>query len=190
MQALHRGRRSRAALLSGVSLWLAAAPAGADEVTYLTYLKGTEGKVAPFRVQWNEVDDANGRITIDLGTPYEAWLKKLGLGRVLAYDAKLNRREFVVRDPLLVRFVTIVASDLVRGPQQTNVPPGVAPISTGAQVEGAVLLITPAADNLEVIARLHVTYPVPQKSAPPVVKDLVNGDLVFLGQPEPKQKSR
>jgi hypothetical protein len=186
MQALHRGRA--AALLSGVLLWLAAPPAGADEVTYLTYLKGTEGKVAPFRVQWNELGDATGRITIDLGTPYEAWLKKLGLGRVQAFDAKLNRQEFVVRDPQLMRFVTVVASDLVRG-AQTNVLPGVTPITTGAQVEGAVLLITPAPDNLEVIARLHVTYPVPQKSAPPVVKDLVNGDLVFLGQPEPKGAS-
>jgi hypothetical protein len=182
MQALHRGRR--AALLSAIAFW-SAAPAASDEVTYLTYLKGTEGKVAPFRVLWNDVGDATGRITIDLGTPYEAWLKKIGLGRVQAFDAKLNRQEFVVRDPLLTRFVTIVASDLVRG-AQTNVLPGVTPITTGAQVEGAVLLITPAPDNLEVIARLHVTYPVPQKSAPPVVKDLVNGDLVFLGQPEPK----
>ena len=185
MKALHRGRPAQMVMLSALLSWSAAAPAVADEVTYLTYLKGTEGKVAPFRVQWNEVDDAKGRITVDLGTPYEAWLKKLGLGRVQAFDAKLNRQEFVVRDQLLTRFVTIVASDLVRG-AQTNVLPGVTPITTGAQVEGAVLLITPAPDNLEVIARLHVTYPVPQKSAPPVVKDLVNGDLVFLGQPEPK----
>jgi hypothetical protein len=186
MQALHVGRRARVVALSGLLLCFAP-PAAADEVTYLTYLKGTEGKVAPFRVQWSKVDDTSGRINIDLGTPYEAWLRKLGLGRMLAYDARLQQREFVVRDPQLTRFVTIVASDLVRGPQQTNVPPGVTPISTGAQVEGAVLLITPAPDNLEVIARLHVTYPVPQKSAPPVVKDLVNGDLVFLGQPEPKK---
>ena len=185
MKALHRGRPAQMVMLSALLSWSAAAPAVADEVTYLTYLKGTEGKVAPFRVQWNEVDDAKGRITIDLGTPYEAWLKKLGLGRVQAFDAKLNRQEFVVRDPLLTRFVTIVASDLVRG-AQTNVLPGVTPITTGAQVEGAVLLITPAPDNLEVIARLHVTYPVPQKSAPPVIKDLVSGDLIFLGQPEPK----
>jgi hypothetical protein len=153
MKALHRGRPAQMVMLSALLSWSAAAPAVADEVTYLTYLKGTEGKVAPFRVQWNEVDDAKGRITIDLGTPYEAWLKKLGLGRVQAFDAKLNRQEFVVRDPLLTRFVTIVASDLVRG-AQTNVLPGVTPITTGAQVEGAVLLITPAPDNLEVIARL------------------------------------
>jgi hypothetical protein len=122
MKALHRGRPAQMVMLSALLSWSAAAPAVADEVTYLTYLKGTEGKVAPFRVQWNEVDDAKGRITIDLGTPYEAWLKKLGLGRVQAFDAKLNRQEFVVRDPLLTRFVTVVASDLVRG-AQTNVLP-------------------------------------------------------------------
>ena len=169
-----------------VALWLAAAPATADEVPYLMYLKGTEGKAAPFRVLWGELDDSTGRITIDLGFPYEAWLKKLGLGRMLTYDAKLNRRDYVVRDPALTRFVGVVASDMVRGAQQTNLPPGVTPITTGAQVEGATLLITPAPPELEVIVRLHVTYPVPQKNAPPVVKDLVNGDLVFLGQPEPK----
>src|SRR5712692_10445752 len=163
-----------------------AAPAGADE--YLTYLKGTEGKTAPFRVVWDELDSANARITIDLGTPYEAWLKKLGLGRVLTYDAKLQRKEFVVRDLRLIRFVNIVANDLVRGVQQANLVPGATPAPAGAQVEGAVLLITPAPDKaqLEVIARLHVTYLMPQKSGPPIVKDLVNGDLIFLGRPEPK----
>jgi hypothetical protein len=169
-----------------VVLSLAATPAVADEVPYLMYLKGTEGKAAPFRVLWGELDGSTGRITIDLGFPYEAWLKKLGLGRVLTYDAKLNRRDYVVRDPQLTHFVGVVASDWVRGAQQTNLPPGVTPITTGAQVEGAMLLITPTPPELEVVVRLHVTYPVPQKSAPPVVKDLVNGDLVFLGQPEPK----
>ena len=62
-------------------------------------------------------------------------------------------------------------------------------------MEGALLLITPAPDKtqLEVIARLHVSYPAPQKSGPPIVKDFVNGDLAFVGQREPKaptQKSR
>ena len=185
------------ALILSVALLVlsGAAPTAADEVAYLTYLKGTEGKTAPFRVLWDEIGDANARITIDLGTPYEAWLKKLGLGRLLTYDAKLQRREFVVRDPQLTRFVNVVANDLVRGAQQANLVPGATPAPAGAQVEGAVLLITPAPDKvqLEVIARLHVSYPVPQKSGPPIVKDLVNGDLVFVGQPEPKgpnQKSR
>jgi hypothetical protein len=182
MQALHRARW----LCATFVLWLATGPAAADEVPYLMYLKGTEGKAAPFRVFWGALDDSTGRITIDLGFPYEAWLKKLGLGRVLTYDAKLNRRDYVVRDPDLTRFVGVVASDWVRGAQQTNLPPGVTPITTGAQVEGATLLITPTPPELEVIVRLHVTYPVPQKNAPPVVKDLVNGDLIFLGEPEPK----
>jgi hypothetical protein len=162
----------------------------ADEVAYLTYLKGTEGKVAPFRVLWKELDEANARLIVDLGTPYEAWLKKLGLGRVLTYDAKLHRREYVVRDPQLTRFVNGVANDLVRGPQQVNLPPGVAPIRTGAQVEGATLLITPTATELEIIARLHVSYEVPQQSGPAVLKDLVNGDIIFVGQPEPKGASQ
>jgi hypothetical protein len=172
-----------------------AAPAAADEVAYLTYLKGTEGKTAPFRVLWNEVDDANARITIDLGTPYQAWLKKLGLARVLKYDARRNRKEFVVRDPQFTRFVKIVATDFVPGLQQAIPLASGAAAPADAEVQGAVLLISPAPDKaqLEVIARLHVTYLMPQKSGPPVVKDLVNGDLIFLGQPEPKgpnQKSR
>jgi len=167
---------------------LAAGPAAADETAYLLYLKGTEGKTTPFRVLWNEIDDANGRITIDVGSGYEPWLKKLGLARVIAYDAKLQRREFVVRDPELTRFVNVVSNDLVRGVQQANVLPGVTPITTGAQVEGAVLFITKSQDpaQLEVTARLHVTYPAPQKGGPPVVKELINGDLIFVGAPEPK----
>jgi hypothetical protein len=170
------------------AILLAAGPAFADETAYLLYLKGTEGKTTPFRVLWNEIDDANARITIDVGTGYEPWLKKLGLTRVLAYDAKLQRREFVVRDPALTRFVNVVSNDLVRGVQQANLLPGVAPITSGAQVEGAVLFITPSKEpaQLEVTARLHVTYPVPQKGGPPVVKDLINGDLIFVGAPEPK----
>jgi len=174
-------------LLAAFTL-VAAGPAAADETAYLLYLKGTEGKTTPFRVLWNEVDDANARITIDVGSGYEPWLKKLGLARVLAYDAKLQRREFVVRDPELTRFVNIVSNDLVRGVQQANLLPGATPVTIGAQVEGAVLFIAKSLDpaQLEVTARLHVTYPVPQKSGPPVVKDLVNGDLIFVGQPEPK----
>jgi hypothetical protein len=36
-----------------------------------------------------------------------------------------------------------------------------------------------------VIARLHVTYLDPQKSGPPKVQDLIKGDIIFVGQPEP-----
>jgi hypothetical protein len=175
-------------LLSAAFVLAAASPAVADETAYLLYLKGTEGKTTPFRVLWNEIDDATGRITIDTGKDYESWLKKLGLARVIAYDAKLQRREFVVRDPALTRFVNVVSNDLVRGVQQASLVPGTTPVQPGAQVEGAVLFITKSLDpdQLEVTARLHVSYPVPQKSGPPVVKDLINGDLVFVGQPEPK----
>src|SRR5262249_15607351 len=122
------------------------------------------------------------------GTTYESWLKKIGLSRVLTYDAKLQRKEFVVRDPQFTRFVNVVSNDLVRGVQQGTLVPGLTPPPVTAQVEGAVLLITPSRDpaELEVVARLHVTYPAPQKSGPPIVKDLINGDLVFVGQPEPK----
>ena len=179
---------ARKTLLAAALLLASIGPAAADETAYLLYLKGTEGKVTPFRVLWNEIDDANARITIDVGKDYESWLKKLGLGRVIAYDAKLQRRDFVVRDPELTRFVNVVSNDLVRGVQQANLLPGVTPITTGAQVEGAVLFISKSADpaQLEVTARLHVTYPVPQKGGPPVVKDLINGDLIFVGGPEPK----
>jgi len=38
---------------------------------------------------------------------------------------------------------------------------------------------------LEVTARLYVTYLWPQKSGPPKVQDLIKGDIVFVGQPEP-----
>jgi hypothetical protein len=32
-----------------------------------------------------------------------------------------------------------------------------------------------------------VSYPAPQKSGPPIVKDFVNGDLVLVGPREPKE---
>jgi hypothetical protein len=186
----------RAAVLSAALLLLIGSPpAAADEVAYLLYIKGTEGKTVPFRVLWDERDDANGRITIDLGVGYEAFLKKLGLPRVLAFDAKLNRADFVVRDPELARIVKVVVTELVRPPERAATLGGPSTAPPEAQVEGALLLITPAPDKaqLELIARLHVSYPAPQKSGPPVVKDFVNGDLAFVGQREPKaptQKSR
>ena len=186
----------RAAFLSA-ALWLpfGTPPAAADEVPYLMYIKGTEGKTVPFRVLWDQRDDANGRITVDLGLGYEGFLKKLGLARVQAFDAKLNRGDFVVRDPELARFVKIVVTELVRPPEQASATGRAAATAPEPEVKGAVLLITPTPDKtqLEVIARLHVTYAPPQKSGPPIVKDFVNSDLVFVGQPEPKapnQKAR
>ena len=44
----------------------------------------SEGPPAvPMRVVWDARDDANGRVTIDLGANYEPALTKLGLPRVL-----------------------------------------------------------------------------------------------------------
>ena len=96
--------RPCAAILSA-ALSFAAGPAAGAEVAYLMYGKGTEGKTVPIRVLWDNRADGNARITIDLTTQYEAWLKKLGLDPVLKYDAKLNKSTFMVRDPELTRFV-------------------------------------------------------------------------------------
>ena len=163
-------------------------PAAAEEAAYLLYIKGTEGKTIPFRVLWDERDGMTGRITIDAGIGYEGFLKKLGLGRTIAYDAKATRGDFVVRDPELARFVKLVVTELVRPPERASVTGSVAPAPPEPEVKGAVLLITPSPDKteLEVTARLHVTYAPPQKSGPPIVKDFVNGDLVFVGGREPK----
>ena len=96
--------------------WVAATPAGAEEVPYLMYVRGSEGPPAtPLRVLWDRRDDANARITIDLGPQYEPALTRLGLGRVLKYDAKLDKAQFVVRDPELTRFVKVVATSIVQG---------------------------------------------------------------------------
>src|SRR5258708_1606346 len=103
----------RIASLSATLLFVGALPAAAEEVAYLLYIKGTEGKTVPFRVLWDERDGVTGRITIDTGIGYEGFLKKLGLGRTIAYDAKANRADFVVRDPELARFVKLVVTELV-----------------------------------------------------------------------------
>ena len=56
-------------------------------------------------------------------------------------------------------------------------------------MKGATLLITPAPGRahtqIELIARLHVSYLAPQKSGPPQVADLINSDMTFVGEPEP-----
>jgi hypothetical protein len=182
----------RLVLWSAALMLLAGAPpAAADEVAYLMYIKGTEGKTVPFRVLWDERDAANARITVDLGLGYEGFLKKIGLARVQAFDAKFNRGDFVVRDPELARFVKTVVTELVRPPEQASMTAGAGAAAPEPEVKGALLMITPSADKtqLEVTARLHVTYAPPQKSGPPIVKDFVNGDLVFVGQPEPKGQS-
>ena len=179
---------SRTILLCALLLLPGIAPAAAEEIAYLMYIRGTEGKTTPFRVLWHERDDANGRITIDFGTGYEAFLKKLGLPRVVAYEAQHRTGDFVVRNDELVRLVKIVCTEIVRPPERAGLAPGAAAAPPEADVKAALLLITPAPDKseLEVTVRLHVSYPAPQKSGPPIVKDFVNGDIVFVGQPEPK----
>src|SRR5262245_30405802 len=194
MTALHA--LFRVALLSaGLALLDGAPRAAAEEVAYLLYIKGTEGKTTPFRVLWDERQDASGRITVDFGIGYEGFLKQLGLPRVAAYDAKFVRGDYVVRDEELARFVTTVVTEIVRPPERASVIPGMPATPPQPEVKGATLIITPAPDRLrlEVTARLHVTYAPPQKSGPPVVKDFVNGDLVFVGPREakaPNPKSR
>jgi hypothetical protein len=180
---------SRTILLCALLVLPGIAPAAAEEIAYLMYIKGTEGKTTPFRVLWDGRDDANGRLTIDFGVGYEAFLKKLGLPRVVAYDAPRSHDDFVVRNDELVRLVKVVCTEIVRPPERASLAPGAAVVPPPeADVKAALLLITPAPDKseLEVTVRLHVSYPVPQKSGPPIVKDFVNGDIVFVGQPEPK----
>jgi hypothetical protein len=193
-------RLGRAAFFSAaLSLAVGTLPAAAEEVAYLLYIKGTEGKTLPFRVLWDERDDGNGRLTVDFGLGYEAFLKKLGLPRVQGFDAKLVGGEFVVRNAELDHFVKTVVTEIVRPPEKASVAAGPAPAAPEADVKDALLLIArvPNKPQLEVTVRLHVSYPAPQKVGPPVVKDFVNGDLVFVGGRDPKgagttsnQKSR
>jgi hypothetical protein len=190
MQTPHRSFRPYAAILcAALSMCSGTAPAAADEVAYLMYAPGNKGKTEPNRVLWDELDEANARITIDVGEQFEPWLKRLGLSRVLKYDAKANKRQFVVRDAQLTSFVKTVTTAVVQGIVQANVPPGEPAPPAEAEVKGATLLITPAPGRahiqLELIARLHVAYLVPQKSGPPRLADLINSDLTFVGEPEP-----
>jgi hypothetical protein len=186
MKILRRGRCAQ--ILSAFVALVAAGPACADEVPYLMYIRGSEGPPAtPFRVLWDQHDDANARITIDLGEKYEPALTKLALPRVLKYDAKLDKAQFVVRDPELTRFVKVVATSIVQGLLQASQLPGAWAQKPDADVQNAALHITPPrAGRLEVATWLHVTYLAPQKSGRPKLQDLIKGDIVFVGGPEPK----
>src|SRR5712692_4430236 len=114
MKTLNRRLGAHAAILCAVASLAMAAPATADETAYLMYIKGSEGPPAvPMRVLWDARDDANGRVTIDLGAKYEPALTKLGLPRVLEYDARLDKSQFVVRGPEFVHFVKVVATSIV-----------------------------------------------------------------------------
>ena len=183
MKFLSRVFPPRAVVFCALVALAAPAHALAGETAYLMYLKGSEGPPAvPMRVVW---DDVNNRVTIDLGAKYEPALTKLGLPRVLEHDAPPEKSRFAVRDPEFARFVKVVAASIVQGFLTASPVPGAWAQPAEVKVDTATLLITPAAGRLEVIARLHVTYLDPQKSGPPKVQDLIKGDIVFVGQPEP-----
>ena len=72
MRIPDRGLGARAVLVAALAMAALAGPATAGEVAYLMYIKGSEGPPAtPMRVLWDARDDANARITIDLGAKYE-----------------------------------------------------------------------------------------------------------------------
>ena len=186
MKHLDDSLGARVAVLCAAASLAVAAPASADETAYLMYLKGSEGPPAvPMRVLWDARDGANGHVIIDLGAKYEPALTKLGLPRVLEYDAKLDKSQFAVREGEFARFVKVVAASIVQGFLTASSVPGAWAQPAEVTVHTAALLITPAPERLQVTARLHVTYLWPQKSGPPKVQDLIKGDIVFVGQPEP-----
>jgi len=185
MKTLNSSLGARATVLCAIASFAVAAPASADETAYLMYLKGSEGPPAvPMRVLWDARDDANGRVTIDLGEKYEPALTKLGLPRVLEYDARRDKSQFAVREGEFARFVKVVAASIVQGFLTASPVPGAWAQPADVTVHTAALLITPARERLELIARLYVTYLDPQKSEPPKVQDLIKGDIIFVGQPE------
>ena len=182
MKILSRIISVRAAAVCAFAVMSGAACAADSETIYLMYLKGSEGPPAvPMRVVW---DDTKPRIGIDLGAKYEPALTKLGLPRVLEYDASRDKSQFVVRDPEFARFVKVVAASIVQGFLSASPVPGAWAQPAEVTVHTATLLVTPTPARLEVIARLHATYLWPQKSGAPKVQDLIKGDIVFVGQPE------
>jgi hypothetical protein len=185
MNVLNRSLGVHVVLCAVASLAVVTA-AGADETAYLMYLKGSEGPPAvPMRAVWDARGDATGRLTIDFGPKYEPALTKLGLPRVLEYDARLDKSQFVVRDPEFMRFVKVIAASIVQGFLTASPVPGAWAQPAEVKVHTATILITPSPARLEVTARLHVTYLDPQRSGPPKVQDLIKGDIVLVGQPEP-----
>jgi len=115
---------ARTTALTAVAALTLAAPAAADATAYLMYLKGSEGPPAvPMRVVWDARDDAYGRVTIDLGANYEPALTKLGLPRVLEYDATRDKSQFAVREGEFARFVKVVAASIVQVTSMPRVAP-------------------------------------------------------------------
>src|SRR5262249_43135118 len=81
---------------------------------------------------------------IDLGEKYEPALMKLGLPRVLAYDAKLDKSQFAVGDGEFARFVKVVATSIVQGFLTASPVPGAWAQPAEVKVHTAALLITRA----------------------------------------------
>src|SRR6478672_12176236 len=105
MKFLSRIFPPRAVVFCALVALAAPAHALAGETAYLMYLKGSEGPPAvPMRVVWDARDDANGHVTIDLGANYEPALTKLGLPRVLEYDAQREKSQFAVHEGEFARF--------------------------------------------------------------------------------------
>src|SRR2546429_9965644 len=103
-------------------------------------------------------EDAKPRIGIDLGAKYEPALTKLGLPRVLEYDASRDKSQFVVRDPEFARFVKVLAASIVQGFLAASPLPGAWAQPAEVTVPTATLLVTPAPARLEGTARLQFTY--------------------------------
>ena len=96
MQSVNRGLRARV-LSAALSLSLAG-PAGAEDVPYLMYVRGSEGPPAtPMRVLWDVTDDANAASPSILAEKYEPVLAKLGFARVLAYRRQAGQESAVRR---------------------------------------------------------------------------------------------
>ena len=131
-------RRLRAPLLCAALLWSLVGPAGAEDVPYLMYVRGSEGPPAtPMRVLWDVVDGSNARITIDFGEKYEPALAKLGFGRVLKYDAKPDKKApFAVRDPEFTRLVKSISTSVVQALLTASSAPGAWAQPPGRQGRG------------------------------------------------------
>ena len=93
------------------------------------------------------------------------------LALVVSSDPSLlSNTEYISHsNPELAQFVKSVVTEIVRPPERASVGGKAPPAPPQADVQGALLLITPAPekDQLEVTVRLHVNYPVPQRSGPP-----------------------
>jgi hypothetical protein len=104
----------------------------------------------------------------------------------LSYDAVLDSARFVVRAPELARFVHTIAVSVVEGLLNASGAPAPNP---QAEVKRAELHISPRPPLLEVVTWLHVTYLAPKRWGRAKVRDLIKGDLIFVGRHEAGAKT-